>query len=67
MSGQIVYRPDPRKVHECYGAPASAPVGTLWRCDECGTFWRFDGTLNWSIPAFQRRLRRKYGTPEEAA
>jgi len=62
MSGQIVYRPE---VHRCTGMPRPAEVGTVWRCDGCGTFWRVDEYREWTPPVFQRRLRRKYGTPEE--
>lgn len=41
----VIYTPHdcdtPRRFASAYHATPAQPSGTIWRCDECGRYWRF--------------------------
>jgi hypothetical protein len=39
MGGEMLYRARGR--HRCE-TPAREALGSVWRCGECGTYWRMD-------------------------
>ena len=62
MSGEVVYVP-PQPAHECQPGhltgqgEAILPVGTVWRCGKCGSWWRLDPIGRSGHASRWRRLR----------
>lgn len=67
MSGEVLYRAP--SLHRCVTPPLE-PYGSVWRCGECGAYWRVDALplmaiVNWhpmgrfAVWRFRRRQARR--------
>ncbi|EIV27690.1 hypothetical protein MA3A0930S_1205 [Mycobacteroides abscessus 3A-0930-S] len=60
MSGSYIYIPPTR--HACDLPKTEDPIGTVWRCDDCGTFWKMrvdNGCDRYYARMFWRNLFRR--------
>lgn len=52
MTGKLIYSPN--KEHRCFlivppEAGFFAPVGTRWKCDDCGAIWELISSKGWQV------------------
>lgn len=70
MSGRYIKIPE--KPHECEfpqacGIPDTPPVGAIWLCNDCRTYWRYKYADSWGTVwtrCFWRNLFGKLGLHE---